>query len=198
MNRFLRIAIFACSAALAAPALAQDFDAGSDAYNAGDYETAFENWLPLAERGDASAQYNLGIMYDNGYGVPQDYAEAVRWYRLAAEQGYASAQFNLALMYRNGEGVPQDDAEAVRWYRLAAEQGYADAQLNLGVMYDNGEGVPHDNVLAHMWFNIASANGNAIGRENRDIITKRMTREQIADAQARARVCMASGYQDCD
>ena len=62
-------------------------------------------------------------MYDNGEGVPQDDAEAVRWFRLAAEQGEARAQFNLGIRYANGEGVPQDDAEAIRWYRLAAEQG---------------------------------------------------------------------------
>ena len=72
-------------------------------------------------------------------GVPQDYEEAVKWYRLAAEQGYANAQYNLGLMYDNGEGVPQDYAEAVKWYRLAAEQGMLHAQYNLGVMYDNGK-----------------------------------------------------------
>ena len=62
-------------------------------------------------------------MYDKGQGVPQDYAEAVKWYRLAAEQGDADAQYNLGVMYDNGQGVPQDYAEAVKWYRLAAEQG---------------------------------------------------------------------------
>ena len=64
--------------------------------------------LPIAEQGYAPAQYNLGIMYDNGYGVPQDYAEAMKWYRLAAEQGHTDAQYNLGLMYDNGRGVPQD------------------------------------------------------------------------------------------
>ena len=77
--------------------------------------------------------------------MPQDDAEAVRWYRLAAEQGEAIAQNNLGLMYSNGWGVPQDYAEAIRWYRLLAEQGKAGAQNNLGVMYDsNGRGVPQD------------------------------------------------------
>jgi TPR repeat protein len=183
---------------LAAPALAQDFDAGLDAYLAGNYPTAIANFLPLAEQGNAIAQFALGVMYDKGEGVLQDDAEAVRWYRLAAEQGDAHAQFNLGNMYTGGRGVLQDDAEAVRWYRLAAEQGDALAQNSLGFMYDYGEGVLQDNVLAHMWYNIASANGNELSRESRDIITKRMTREQIADAQARARVCMASNYQDCD
>jgi TPR repeat protein len=81
-----------------------------------------------AEQGDVEAQNNLGLMYDNGEGVPQDYAEVVRWYRLAAEQGLASAQFNLGLMYDTGYGVPEDDAEAMRWHRLAADQGQAQAQ----------------------------------------------------------------------
>ena len=78
----------------------------------------------LADQGDATAQFNLGIMYSEGRGVLKDDAEAVEWYRLAAEQGYADAQFNLGGMYANGEGVPKDDAEALRWYRLAADQGH--------------------------------------------------------------------------
>jgi TPR repeat protein len=78
------------------------FDEGAAAYERGDYATAFEEMLPIAEQGDANAQFNLGFMYDNGEGVPQDYAEAVRWYRLAAEQGNAFAQVNLGIMYANG------------------------------------------------------------------------------------------------
>ena len=78
-------------------------------------------------------------MYDNGQGVPQDYAEAMKWYRLAAEQGHAKAQHNLGIMYDNGNGVPQDYAEAVKWYRPAAEQGQVDAQNNLG--YRGGRGI---------------------------------------------------------
>ena len=104
-----------------------------------------------AESGDADAQNNLGGMYDNGQGVPQDVAEAVKWYRLAADQGYAMAQYNLGVMYDNGQGVPQDDAEALKWYRLAADQGQADAQFNLGVMYYNGQGVPKDLIEAYAW-----------------------------------------------
>jgi TPR repeat protein len=75
-----------------------------------------------AEQGDASAQFNLGSRYDNGLGVPQDDAEAVRWYRLSAEQGVARAQVNLGVMYGNGEGVPQDDVEAHMWFNLAASR----------------------------------------------------------------------------
>ena len=142
-----------------------------------------EEMRALAEQGDAIAQNDLGLMYANGEGVPQDDAEAVRWYRLAAEQGYVNAQTSFGFMYANGRGVPQDDAEAVRWYRLAAEQGYVIAQTNLGVMYSTGQGVPEDIVLAHMWYNLAAAQGRDIALGNKDILEQRMTREQIAEGQ---------------
>ena len=69
----------------------------------------------------------MGWCYEKGQGVPQDYAEAVKWYRKAAEQGYADAQYNLGSCYYNGKGVPQNYAEAVKWYCKAVGQGHADA-----------------------------------------------------------------------
>ena len=198
MIKQLRTAAFLLCTAVAVPVMAQDLDKGLDAANAGDFATALQEWRPLAVQGHANAQFNLGFMYDNGNGVLQDYAEAVVLYRKAAEQGLARAQSNLGVMYANGNGVVQDYAEAAVWYRLAAEQGYAKAQSNLGFMYDNGNGVLQDAVLAHMWYNIGGANGNELGSKNRGLIEKLMTREQIAEAQALARRCMASDYQDCD
>ena len=87
----------------------------------------FQETLQAAEQGNAKAQYNLGVMYDKGLGVRQDYAQAVQWYRRAAEQGYAGAQFNLGVMYDSGQGVRQDYAQAAQWYRRAKEQGAAEA-----------------------------------------------------------------------
>ena len=89
-------------------------------------------WYRLAaEQGGVSAQYNLGVMYDNGDGVPQDYKEAVKWYRLAAEQGDAKAQNNLGFMYQIGQGVLQDNAIAHMWYNIAAANGdQADSAKN--------------------------------------------------------------------
>ena len=72
-----------------------------------------------AEQGYATAQFNLGVMYDFGEGVPENDAEAVKWYRLAAEQGHARAQFNLGVMYANGEGVLRSGAAAADWYYKA-------------------------------------------------------------------------------
>ncbi len=155
-----------------------------------DYAEAVKWYRLAAEQGDADAQYNLALMYRDGQGVTQDDAEAVKWYRLAAGQGVAQAQYNLGWMYDNGQGVVQDYAEAVKWYRLAAEQGYAQAQNNLGVMYDNGHGVVQDYISAHMWFNIAAALGNKKGKENRDIVAKKMTPADISKAQKLAREWM--------
>jgi len=140
-----------------------------------------------AEAGDAGAQFNLGLRYAVGAGVPEDLAEAVRWYRLAADQGDASAHYNLGLRYENGQGVPQDDAEAVRWYRLAADQGHAIGQYNLGVKYANGEGVPQDFVQAHMWANLAASRSTGETRERsvglRDQIAEDLTPDDLSEAQ---------------
>ncbi len=143
-------------------------------------------------QGHAVAQYNLALMYDRGEGVPQDHVEAMKWYRLAAAQSHADAQHNLALMYDRGEGVPQDYAEAVKWYRLAALQGLADAQINLGFMYQSGRGVTQDYVQAHMWYNLAAARlppgeGRDMAVSNREIVERKMTPEQITEAERLAR-----------
>ena len=145
-----------------------------------------------AKQGSARYQYNLGVRYSNGEGVPEDDAEAVRLYRLAAEQGYAPAQTNLAWVYSNGEGVPEDDAEAARLYLLAAEQGYALAQNNLGSMYGKGEGVPEDDVRAYMWLNLAGAQGDENARRNKGIIEQGMTRAQITEGQRLSREWIAA------
>ena len=159
---------------------------GENAYEKGDYAKAAHQYRIAAEKNNAwspVAQYYLGVLYNTGRGVPQDYAEAVRWFRKAAAQGNARAQNYLGLLYRKGEGVPQDYSEAVEWYRRAAEQGNAKAQNNLGNTYRKGEGVAQDYVLAHMWFNLAAAQGDRKARSNRYGVAKLMTPIEIAEAQ---------------
>ena len=146
-------------------------------------DSSFLETRRLAEQGDAVAQFSLGSMYANGEGVPEDDAEAVRWFRMAAEQGHASAQSALGFMYDTGEGVPEDDAEAMRWYRMAAEQEFALAQFLLGLMYANGEGVPENYVLAYAWFNLAAAQGDETAVSGKADLQRRMTAAQIAEAQ---------------
>jgi uncharacterized protein len=177
-------------------------EAGIAAYQHGDFAAALRLLQPFAEHGDASAECNLGVMYEQGRGVAQNYGEAMRWFRLAALQGDASAQSNLGVMYYKGQGIAQDYGEARKWYRMAAEQRNLEAQFNLGVMYEEGRGVAQDRVRAHMWFNLAAAissDGNAkLAAANRDIMTKSLTREQLFRAQEMAHQCEASSFKNCD
>jgi TPR repeat protein len=83
--------------------------------------------LPLAELGDVEAQYNLGVMYDEGTSVEQDFGKAAEWYRKAAEQGFVDAQANLGMMYYHGIGVSRDHKEAARWLQQAADRGDAES-----------------------------------------------------------------------
>lgn len=170
-----------------APAFAQDFNDGVDAFQKGDYETAIKNWMPLAHKGDAEAQRNVGIMFQQGLGVPQSETEAAHWYRQAAENGHVRAQQNLGAMYEEGAGVIQDYAEAAKWYRFAAAGGNVNAKLNLGVMLERGvSGIPLNVVLAHMWYNLAASQGSVEAAKFREEVALDMSREQVADAQRMA------------
>ena len=97
-----------------------DFQKSVVAYDKGDYETAIEEWRPLAEHGNAKAQFNLGQMYRNGKGIPQDYKTAVRWYTLSSDQNFAEAQANLGVMYYNGWVVIKDIVYAHMWASIAS------------------------------------------------------------------------------
>ena len=188
MRMLLRfpIAVVLSIVCLAVPAWA-DYKAGEDAYNRGDFATALREWRPLAEQGDARAQYDLGVLYRKGRGVPQDDVQARQWYEKASAQGQAKAQYNLGTLYLNGSGVPKDYQQALRWFRMAADQGEALAQTKIGIMYDDGQGVPHDFVQAHKWYNLAATNGDKPAAELRDALAKQMTPAQIAEAQQLAR-----------
>ena len=119
--------------------------------------------------------------------MPQDYAEAVVWFRKAAEQGDGAGENNLGSMYERGQGVPKDYAQAASWYRKAADQGDALAQNNLGLMYEDGRGVAQDYVLAHKWFNLAATQGLDRAKKARDELASKMTPAQIAEAERLAR-----------
>jgi len=121
----------------------------------------FEVRNSVVDRLTPDALYNLGILYDNGQGVKQDYSSAAKWYTKAAEQGHASAQYNLGVLYDNGQGVKQDYSSAAKWYTKAAEQGDASAQAWLGVLYANGQGVKQDYSSAAKWYTKAAEQGDA-------------------------------------
>ena len=131
---------------------------GLAAAQAGDFATAYELWLPMAEQGDAAAQFNLGLLHSKEL-IPQASPEdAVKWYLLAANNDHVNAQFNLGLKYDKGIGVEQSEAEAFRWYFKAANNGHPQAQFNVANMYRDGRGVEHSNEQAATWYQASSIN----------------------------------------
>ena len=108
------------------------------AYNKGDYQTTKTIFEDLASKGDATAQHNLGVMYDFGKGVKQDYFKAKEWYEKAANQGHASAQYNLGNMYSNGNGVKQDKRVAKQWFGKACDGGNQNGCYNYKILNQQG------------------------------------------------------------
>lgn len=150
----------------------------------------FNQTQRLASQGNASAQYNLGVMYYKGDGIPQNQSKAIEWFQRAAAQGHIKAesnlkvmstnaaveilrkaanqgdqraQYSLGLIYQTGESVHQDSAKAIDWYTKAANQGNAEAQAMLGGMYYEGEGVPQNVTIAKEWFSKSCDNGDQNG-----------------------------------
>jgi TPR repeat protein len=194
-RRALGAILFA--ALLASPVLGQvALEEGLAAYRSGDYAKAMELWRPLAEKGNADAQYRVGSMYAEGKGVERNDATALTWFKRAAEGGNAAAQYNVGASYAGGVGVAQDDAEAAKWFKRAANQGMPFAELNLGLLYAAGRGVPQDNIEAMAWLQIslfALPPGGArsdVARAMQDVSAK-MTSEQLQDAKEKARVFKA-------
>jgi TPR repeat protein len=169
MKKVLQIVMALLLLDLAA-ARAGPFEDADSAHRRGDFVTELQIYQPLAAEGNARGQYHLGLMYYNGSGVGQDYAEAGKWFRLAAEQGSAPAQAYLAPMYLKGVGVRQDHAEAAKWYRALASQGVADGQTGIGWMLCNVEGAPHDCEEAAKWLRLAAAQGHGFAQINLGIM----------------------------
>jgi V8-like Glu-specific endopeptidase len=144
---------------LVAPATAAELDDAVAAAHSGDYAAALRRLSPLAEKGDARAEFDVGFMHAYGWGVQRNPAEAITWYRKAADQGLQIAQHFLGLAYVNGEGVRPDDAEAARWFARAAAQGFAQAQFMLGLMTLDGRGVPKDLVQGYALLVMAGQGG---------------------------------------
>ncbi|MCW5745479.1 MAG: sel1 repeat family protein [Alphaproteobacteria bacterium] len=165
------------------------------AIDRGDYAEALRRLQPLAEQGDADAQYHLGLLHQNGQGVPRDAAQAAGWFRKAALQGHAEARYSLGTLYATGQGVSRSDAEASRWLRLAARQGLAVAAFDLGLLYASGQGVKHDDVQAYVWFAIAASRfapaqheQRARALHERDVVASRLAPAALAEGQRQAAV----------
>lgn len=181
----------AVSLLLASPAWS-DFDQGVETYLRGDYELALDEFTELAQNGHSGAQYNLGLMYNNGNGVGRDMFEALDLWRRAAVQGHASAQYNLGLLYEGDDEIAEDFLEAARWYRSAAEQGHANAQNNLGLLYESGYGLDRNKVLALMWFELAAARGHVVARSNVSALTQKLSAAEMLVGRRAAADCAAN------
>ena len=163
--KFLTVTALAALVAATPQVARAGFAEALNAYDAGQYETAFREWMKLARAGDAAAQRNIGQMYRLGLGVRQDDAKAVEWYRRAAEQGLSRAQANLGMMYLLGRGTEQDYGEAARWFARAAAQGHVISMYNLGQLYEQGLGVKRDLGRAIGWYNLAARAGHAKSKQ---------------------------------
>jgi uncharacterized protein len=152
-----------------------------------EYEATVKELRKSAEAGDASAQNRLGLLYEVGAGVPQNYGQAREWFEKAAKQGHAGAQANLGTLYLQGMGAPQSSQMAFFWFSRAADQGNVLAFAKLGSMYAEGRGVLQDFTQAHMWYNLAAVQGEPRAAEARDALATQMTPAQIAEAQRLAR-----------
>jgi TPR repeat protein len=212
LRLFLGVALTALAAAPGARAQADDeveraFAAALRRANAGDVVAQFSlgsllyygskdtaqsvNWLRrAAAQLYAPAEFQLGLMYDFGFGVAQNDTEALGWYRQAARHGSAPGQRTIGDFYRKGRGVAVDLAEALRWYQRAAEADDIRAQYQLGDMYFNGTGIARDYSVAYFWFSIAAGQAPLLDNrkqliEMRNIAAVRMTPEAVKEAERR-------------
>ena len=187
-----------------------DFDNGVAAYGLSDFAPALREFRSAAQQGDARAQYLLGLMHENGQGVPANNTDAMKWYRMAAERGHAKSQYNLGVMHERGMDLPStqrsgdvlgealgvsvapahtahrlglSNSAAVKWYRMAANQGLVDAQYNLGLMYASGSGVPENYVGAYLWWTVAKAYGNEKAATKLNVLKPLMSERDIVEAQ---------------
>jgi len=139
---------------------------GLDAFSAGQYADALDDWQQAADQGDGQAALYIGLMNDLGRGVAQDAAMARSWYERAASLGNAVAMFNVGVLFDSGTGVERDRALAAEWYRKAASKGMPRAAYALGLMHEAGDGVTADETLAKQYFRQALAGGVTAARSH--------------------------------
>jgi TPR repeat protein len=163
----------------------QDVRAGSD-------DAARRLLTPLADAGNATAQYWLADLYQYGLGVGRDPQKAIELLTKSAGQGFVPAEERLGEFYLNGSLVLQDLTLAREWLGKAAAAGNDIAQYDLSQIFDQGLGVPADPVQAYAWAAVAAAHGNALAQRERDRILASLSPEQVTEAEARARQVSAS------
>lgn len=178
--RFIFIAVLFFGSTAANASLQE----GIDAFHGGNHSAALKKFTPLANNGNAVAQFYLGKIYMQGLGAKPDYAKAISWTRKAAEQGNTEAESFLGFLFYYGMGAPQSYTEAMSWYRKAAEAGNVKAQSSLGMMFVNGQGVSQDLVQAYKWLKLAELAGEADAGSKLRAVEEKMTEQQINEGKA--------------
>ena len=197
MRKSLILALAAVALATV-PAMADSLQDGARYFQHADYNRALASWRPLAVQGNAVAQNNLGIMYLDGKGVPQNTSEAVRYLSLSAAAGSSLGQNNLGGLYRDGKGVPRDYVRAAQWFSAAAAQGNSAGMYNLGLMYEMGQGMKAEPFHAYMWYALAAEMGNMPNAAaHRDALWRRMTPAAQTEARKLAVACKSNNYRGC-
>ena len=158
--------IFLLLSSFAALSQGNDLERGIFELNRGEFHAAIEQFRPLVAEGYAPAQYQMGVVYKQGHGVPKDGMKALSLFELAAKQNYSDAQFELALIYGEGKLVKQDLKKAYALTHKAAKKGLASAQFNLAVMIANGTGVEQDDFKASRWYQKAADQNYALAQYN--------------------------------
>lgn len=141
-----------------------ELEDGFQAFKAGNYEQALRLWLPIAEKDDADAQYNLGILYQKGLGVEKNPKTAFIWYKRASANGHTDAMYNLGIMYDRGKVIYRSPKDATNWWKKAAELGNAAAQFNVAVEYAYGRTLGKDVPQAIMWWKKSALQGHKDSR----------------------------------
>lgn len=143
---------------------ASEFKNGFHAFTSGNYEQALRLWLPFAEKDDADAQFNLGVLYMKGLGVEQNMKTAFIWYKRASANGHIDAMFNLGTMYNKGNAVARSPKDANKWWLKAAELGNDAAQFNIAVEYAYGNSLEKNIDEAIRWWEKSARQGNKDAR----------------------------------
>jgi hypothetical protein len=150
-----------------------------------DLAEAVKWYRKAADQGLLLAMHNLGVMLANGRGTAVNAPEALALFKQAAVAGNVRSQYQIGLLYDQGKGVAKDSQESLKWLRKSAEQGFELAQDYLGVVL-SGDSARKNDVEAYMWFNLAAAAGSTNALRNRELILRRMTTEQVNEAQKRS------------
>ncbi len=183
MRRPVQLLPLAAFALSSTAIFAADLEKGYAAFDVGDYETSLAECLPLADEGNAAAQFCVGRLYANGFGVPMDDAKALHYYGAAADQGFPQALYNLGIMHANGWGVTMNDEKAAEYYLEAAVKGYVPAVMTIAEISHRGMGIEKSEVDSYAWYIVAANLGDMDAELKRDEAAKKLSPADQASGQ---------------